>query len=264
MSDDTPAEIKIAGVPIQRAGQKQQRMSLLLWGASGTGKTTLACTAPGRKLLLLFDPDGDASIASRDDVDVADFSGVRESIVDQFKNAANPLGIAKALEAYDTVIVDSLTNAQHKAVMHAVNVVKGATVERPSLQGYGHRNALITQLVKNVLSLTAAQGKHVIFIAHEAAPQTNDDGIVLAITVALGGQLVTAAPVDFSEVWSLQDTGKQRRILIRPARNYKPCKTRMFVTDAGPEFEWKHTGTEIADWYEQWRDNGYKKLPLPK
>ena len=48
-------------------------MSLLLWGASGTGKTTLACTAPGKKLLILFDPDGDASIAERDDVDVVTY-----------------------------------------------------------------------------------------------------------------------------------------------------------------------------------------------
>ena len=255
-------DIKIGGVDIARAGTKAQRISLLLWGASGTGKTTLACTAPGKKLLILFDPDGDASIAERDDVDVVDLSSARNNIVEQFKGD-NPLRLDKAIEDYDTIIIDSLTNAQHMAVMHAVTVVKGATIERPSLQGYGHRNALITQLVKNVLRLTAKHGKHVIFIAHEGQPQTNDDGIVLAITVALGGQLVTAAPVDFSEVWCLQDTGKSRRIMIRPARSYKPCKTRMFETTGAVEFNWQHTGTEIADWYDAWKSSGYKKQPLP-
>lgn len=256
-------EVKIGGVPIKKAGTKEQRMSLLLWGASGTGKTTLACTAPGKKLLILFDPDGDASIAERDDVDVVDMSQARNSIVDQFKQSG-VMGIDKIIDQYDTVIIDSLTNAQHMSVMHAVTVVKGASIERPSLQGYGHRNALITQLVKNLLRLTAKHNKHVVFIAHEASPQINDSGVVTAITIALGGQLVTAAPVDFSEVWCLQDTGKTRRILIRPVRNYKPCKTRMFVTTGSPEFTWDHTGSEVADWFSAWKDAGYKKQPLPK
>lgn len=254
--------IKIGGMEIKKAGTKDQRISLLLWGASGTGKTTLACTAPGKKLLVLFDPDGDASIADRDDVDVVDMSSARNNIVEEFKGE-NPLRLDKVLKDYDTIIIDSLTNAQHMAVMHAITVVRSATIERPSLQGYGHRNALITQLVKNLLRLTAKYNKHIIFIAHEASPQTNDDGVVLAITIALGGQLVNAAPVDFSEVYCLQDTGKSRRILMRPARSYKPCKSRMFVTTGAPEFEWKHTGNEIADWFEAWKQNGWKKIPLP-
>lgn len=255
-------DIKIGGIDIKKAGTKEQRMSLLLWGASGTGKTTLACTAPGRKLLVLFDPDGDASIAEREDVDVVDMSSAKNSIVEQFKQES-VMGIGKVIDQYDTIIIDSLTNAQHMSVMHAVTVVKGASIERPSLQGYGHRNALITQLVKNLLRLTAAHNKHVIFIAHEAQPQTNDEGVVTAITVALGGQLQTAAPVDFSEVWCLQDTGKSRRILIRPARSYKPCKTRMFETTGAPEFTWSYAPDNIEQWYNAWRDSGYKKQPLP-
>lgn len=261
MTDDAP-EIKIGGMEIKPAGTKEQRMSLLLWGASGTGKTTLACTAPGKKLLVLFDPDGDASISERDDVDVVDMSVARNNVVDQFKTES-VMGISKIIDNYDTIIFDSLTNAQHMAVMHAVTVVKGASVERPSLQGYGHRNALITQLVKNALRLTAKHNKHVIFIAHEASPQMNDEGIVMAVTISLGGQLVTSAPVDFSEVWCLQDTGKSRRILVRPARSYKPCKTRMFVTNKAPEFEWKHEGDEIEQWFNAWKDSGWKKQELP-
>lgn len=268
MADDTNsgggAVFKVGGVDVTPVANKPKRMSVLLWGASGVGKTTLACTAPGRKLLVLFDPDGDASIAARDDVDVADLSQAKASIVEQFKATESPLGLAKMIDQYDTIIIDSLTNAQHMSVMHAVTTTKGATIERPSLQGFGARNALITQLVKNVLRLTAKHNKHVIFVAHEAAPQLNDEGIVLAITIALGGQLTTSAPVDFSEVWCIQDTGKQRRILIRPARNYKPCKTRLFETTGDPEFVWRHTGDELAQWYNAWAAGNYKKLPLPK
>jgi len=258
------AVVKIGGVDIEPAHAKPQRISALLWGVSGAGKTTLACTAPGKKLLVSFDPDGAASIAHRTDVDVADLSDVSAGVVEQFKSQDNPLGIGKVLDEYDTIIVDSLTNAQHMSVMHAVTKVKGATIERPSMQGYGHRNALLTQLVKNVLRITARANKHAIFVAHEAAPQLNDDGVVMSITMSLGGQLTTNAPIDFSEVWALEDTGKQRRIAIRPVRARRPCKTRLFRTDGEPEFVWRHTGGELAEWYEEWKGNNWKKIPLPK
>jgi phage nucleotide-binding protein len=256
--------IKIGGVDIEPAHAKPQRLSVLLWGVSGAGKTTLACTAPGRKLLVNFDPDGPASIANRTDVDIADLSDVSAGVVEQFKSQDNPLGIGNVLKEYDSIIVDSLTNAQHMAVMHAVTKTKGASIERPSMQGYGMRNALITQLVKNLLRVTGRADKHIIFTAHEAAPQLNDDGVVMSITMSLGGQLTTNAPIDFSEVYCVEDTGKTRRIAVRPSRARKPMKTRLFVTSGEPEFVWKHTGTELEDWYQAWKINGWKKIELPK
>lgn len=266
MSDDNTSPIQsfaVAGARITSSSVKPQRMSMLLWGTAGVGKTTLACTAPGKKLLVMFDPDGDASVAGRDDIDVLDLSSAPASTVEQFKVADKPLGLDKVITEYDTLIVDSLTSAQHMAVAHAVTKTKGATIERPSLQGYGARNALIIQLVKNTLRMTARHGKNCVFIAHEAAPDYDDEGIVREVTMSLGGQLKNAAPVDFSECWYLEDIGNARRIAIRPCRKRKPMKTRMFETSGQPEFVWKHTGTEIADWFDAWRDNGWKKIPLP-
>ena len=120
------------------------------------------------------------------------------------------------------MIVDSLSSVQHIAVMHAVTQYKGATIERPSLQGFGARNALITQLCKNVIKLSKKHGTHCIFIAHEGAADYSDEGIVREITFALGGQLKTSAPVDFSECWYVEDTGKVRRPrgTRRPERGY--------------------------------------------
>ena len=65
--------------------------------------------------------------------------------------------------------------------------------------------------------------------------------------------------------------GRNRRIMIRPARNKKPCKTRMFQTSGDPEFEFILNPDElddpknmtIAKWFELWKMNGMKKLPLP-
>lgn len=263
-------ELKLSGVSITPATQRPSRITGLFWGGAGTGKTTLACTAPGRKLLVNFDPDGAASVAGFPDVDVADFSSAPNSIVDKFKSS-DPLGLNNVIENYDTVIFDSLTNIAHKALMHGIPQTKGATIERPSPGAYGVRNALVLQLVKNTLAFTAKLGKHVIFIAHEDAPVTNEEGLVLHITLSLGGKLPEQAALDFSEVWCVQDmgVGRDRRILFRPARNRKPCKTRLFETSGEPEFSWDFDpdepteGMTINSWYEEWKANGYKKIPVP-
>jgi len=267
--------MKMGGLLIQPSSQTVKRMTMLLWGGPGGGKTTLACTAPGKKLLVNFDPDGPASVAGWANVDVVDFSGVPASTLAQAKNTNNPMGLASVLENYDTVIFDSLTNIGYKALMHGVSEGGSkVSIERPGLQAYGIRNALILQLIKNVLALTNKLNKHCIFIAHEAAPNTNDDGVILYITLALGGQLPDQAALDFSEVWNVSDmgAGRNRRIMIRPARNKKPCKTRMFQTSGDPEFEWSFDPDDLDDkdnmtiegWFEAWKANNMKKLELPK
>lgn len=259
--------IKIAGVEIVPANKRVHRISMLLWGDAGSGKTTLACTAPGKKLLINFDPDGASSIANRDDVDLLDLSGANDAICEKFKQP-NCLGLKESLVNYDTVIVDSLTSVQNLTLSKGIKGVKGATVERPSPGAYGTRNALLLQLIMNMLRMTGELNKHIIFIGHEGAPITNDDGMVLHIGIQLGGQLATQAPLNFSEVWALTDTGKERRIAVRPIRQRKPMKSRMFATPKAVEFKSPYDadtlkGAGISDWYDAWVANGYNKIQLP-
>jgi hypothetical protein len=260
---------KIAGVDAVEAQKRDRRMSMLLWGPSGSGKTTFACTAPGQKLVLNFDPDGDASVAYRDDVTVIDLSGSKPNIVELFKNPNNPLDLQNAMEHVDTVIFDSLTTAGEKALQHAVTISKNSTMELPGIPAYSARNMYILQAVSNILALTAKYNKHVIFIAHEGPPVTNDDGILQHITLSLSGDMPERAAIRFSEVWNLTDTGKERRLMIRPARSRKPAKSRMFDTTQAPEFVLtydadKNKGMTIAQWYSTWVDGGLRKLSIPK
>jgi energy-coupling factor transporter ATP-binding protein EcfA2 len=62
------------GISIMPPTAEDMQLSMLLWGDSGSGKTTLAATAPGIKLYLLFDPNGDLSLAGRSDVLVLNLS----------------------------------------------------------------------------------------------------------------------------------------------------------------------------------------------
>jgi hypothetical protein len=272
-------EVKIGGVSIVEAGSKPQRISALIWGTTGGGKTTLACTAPGRKLILNFDPDGPMSISGRTDVDVADFAGSTDVLVEQFKDNENPFGLKAVLEKYDTFIVDSVSMVAEMTLSAGVRKSKAMStsgggkisLEVPGLQSYQIRNSLALQLVTNMLAFTARHNKHIIFIAHEAAPDRDGDGVIQNVSVLLGGQLPELVGLKFSEIWCLYDnqTTKQKLILIRPARSRKPCKTRMFQTTGAPEFEWKFNpetleGEGLASWFKKYLDNGQQKIPLPK
>lgn len=261
------------GVPIQKAGEISPLIFMMLWGPAGVGKTTFACTLPGRKLLVNFDPGGPSSIAARDDVDVADYSGLSSTaLTDAFKSQTDPLGLSRALADYDSLIVDSLTTVGELAVATGIRLTKGATVERPSPGAYGARNALVLALVSNSLRMCNGLGKHLCFTAHQGAPQTDDGGSVVSLPIYLGGQLPSQTTLRFSEVWAMYDLGAtnpKKHIAIRPCRLREPMKTRMFNTMGSPEFELKYNpetdeGHKIADWHQSWIDNGKKKIALPK
>ena len=67
-------EMTLGGVTLTTPKTQARRMSAILWGPSGAGKTTLAGTAPGPILWVNFDPDGTSSLMDRPDIYVADFS----------------------------------------------------------------------------------------------------------------------------------------------------------------------------------------------
>lgn len=264
-------DIKLGNYSITKPDAQKKALAMLLWGPAGCGKTTLAATAPGKKLWINFDPRGPASLVGRDDCLILDLADEKPGVVERFKSD-DPLSVGKFVteQNIDTIVFDSCTNFSHLALMYAVTSgqLKGATIERPSLQGYGYRNAYTLQAVKNLLRMSGKLNKHIIFIAHEASPETTEEGVVLYITIMLGGQLSEQVPLDLSEVWAMYDTGGKRTIAIRPCRNRKPMKTRMFLTNSEPEFAWKYdadkrTGEGISDWYERWV-KASEKIPLPK
>jgi hypothetical protein len=269
--DQAPA-IRIGGVPITAISDLQtaRTLSLLLWGDAGIGKTTLAATAPGRKLFVSFDLNGTASIRHMPDISVVDMSMEGRVVVEGFKSTDNPLNLKTALPLFDTVIIDSVTKAIELTLAQGIHVNKGATIERPSPAAYGVRNALTLELIRNVGRLCSRSGKHVIFIAHEDAPEKDDQGNTVKITTSLGGKLGSKIPADISEVWYMSEDGAGRkRIAVGQVRFRSPMKTRMFtVTPKRNEFTWSYdadrmTGMTLASWIASWESAGFVKIPLP-
>lgn len=280
-------EIKLGTYDVKPASEQVSRLAMLLWGVAGCGKTTLAATAPGKKLWLLFDDGGTDSIASLsqeapsgsalcEEILVVDFSHEKNSIIDKFKQD-DGLRLGPLLEAHpdiETVVVDSTTRMSQMALENAIS--KGlfgkSSIEAPGMGAYGARNAMLLRMFVDIMNVTGKYKKNVIFISHEAEPKINDDGHVLAITMALGGQLPNLTTQKLGEVWYMSDNGKgERKLYLRPFRVYKPMKTRMF--DIGPgkvsDFVWKYDidtpdpKYEIATWFKEWRDKGGKKISVP-
>lgn len=272
--------IEIAGLPVEAASQSINRISLLLWGESGCGKTTFAATAPGRKLLINFDPNGPASIASRDDVDVLDLSDQQHKMLEKLRGE-DPLGLSAVLKEgkYGTVMLDSVTGMSQLALergvaLSAAQANKGtpSSLEFPGLQGYGARTTVTVATLKSLLRLTGRYNVHFIATTHEDDAEKNDKGEFLFITMMLGGKIKNNVALQISEIWYMSSSEKDRKIAIRPCRGRKPMKTRMFRNDGQPEFVLRYDQDKsdeenthtIAKWWDAWNASGKSKLPVPK
>jgi hypothetical protein len=89
----------------------------------------------------------------------------------------------------------------------------------------------------------------------------------------IGGKLGSQTALQISEVWHMNDDGKKRTIMLRPARTRKPMKTRMFSAVERIEFQLKYDqfGEDapfgkhsLAEFIEDWEQHGYAKIQVPK
>lgn len=272
----------LGSVLLQPVSSSLNRMTQLIWGLSGCGKTTIAATSPGRKLWLQFDPEGAASIGDRSDVVVADFSGADHSIVDNFIERGiyeqQFDAVLKNDPTLETVVFDSATSYSQKALTYGIVSGKAdgkgfkATLAQPGISGYGLRNRYTLGTINMLLRLTAKHNRNFIVLCHEDTPAKDKEGNIISITILLGGSLPQEVALQISEVWHMTDPGgntNDRLIRIRPFGVRSPMRSRMFDMTGDGLIKWKYdqasdSGMKIADYYNQWRSGGFKKLALPK
>lgn len=268
--------IKIGTREVKRAEDTMETIAGMIWGPSGVGKTSYLCTAPGRKLIVNFDPQGTTAVAHRTDVDVLDYSADNASAIEELRTD-DAGGLGKYLDTHpetQTVIIDSLTTLTQMAMYRAIEIggVRNMTLETPGLQGYGRRNIIMLDVFRRIMSCVLKRKRHFFATAHENDPERDKEGVILYISIMLGGQLTNHMGLRISECWYMSEKDKVRKIAIRPCRMHRPMKSRMFDMNGEPEFVLKydqHKPDEesphtIAKFYEQWRDSGGKKLQVPK
>lgn len=269
-------ELTLQGLPDPKPlAEINNRVSMLLWGQHGGGKTALAASAPGKKLLFNFDPDGMTTLGSRDDVIGVDLSNEGHALASKWNSSDDPIGLGKLLAddslGIDTVIVDSTTTFSQLALERGISITNGATIERASPGAYGARNALTLRMMSAMLRVTGKYNKHIIFTGHEDVEKDKEGGILAYVTM-LGGKLGSAVGLKLSECWHLQDDGKTRKIMVRNGRMRKGLKTRMFSTEKGFEFtsQYDQFGKDapygkgsLAEIFSEWKANGFNKIPIP-
>jgi len=222
------SKITLGNIELTTPKTQPRRMSTIIWGPSGAGKTTLAATAPRPILWVNFDPDGTSSLMDQKEILIADFANEKANIVEKFKNESCA-GLRDMLETSDvkTIVFDSITSFNEMALKQGVALTNGASMEAPTLQGYMKRNSFTMQGVMNVIKLTASKNINLIFIAHEDAPQKDEITGQMLVSILVGGKLQSEIPIKLSEVWHLEDDGKKRKITIRANRLKKPMKSRI-------------------------------------
>lgn len=168
------------------ATPSQRGQRIIIYGAGGTGKSTLAALAERKAGPVVFiDCEGAVSVSARkwrDDL------GISPRVVQGVETWADLLDVTSDGQAlYDgvkTVVVDSLTEAQSWAIKHVVSTVpteSGKTAESIESYGYGkgYRH-LLDQMVdlRNNLNAHCGHGRNVIIVAHDViAKVPNPDGI---------------------------------------------------------------------------------------
>jgi phage nucleotide-binding protein len=259
---------------IQNVAALSGRLVGIIWGDAKTGKTTWACSLPGKKLLLNFDPEGFSSVAYRDDVDIIDLSTMTPT---EAMREADKLGgfILENAEKYDSIILDSLTTLTEVAMHDAIEqkIGKSAsftpTVDAPGLAAYGGRNNRVNSVISKILRATGQTKLNCFFIAHADDPAYDKDGKTITHhTIMLSAKIRNAAALKVSEIYHLNMDGDRRTVYLAPFGVKKPMGSRVFDTAQFKSFRLEYDINKpdeeqqcsLQSIVTAWKAGGFKKL----
>ena len=171
----------------------------LIYGQAGTGKTTLALSAPKP---LLFDFDGGIHrVNSAHRVDAVQIKKYQDFID----------VLAEDLSAYNTLVID--TGGKMLDYMGEYIISKNSKMGRPNgmltLQGYGERKAMFSALVKKI----SIMGKHIVFVAHRETKTEGDDTRYVPL---FGGSNYDSLVTELDLVGYCEMNGNERTVTFNP------------------------------------------------
>lgn len=211
-------------------------LSMLVYGRSGTGKTTFAGSFPTPALLIDVREKGTDSIANLDGVDVVQ--------VEHWTDLEEIFWYLKKEKKYKSVIIDQVSSMQDMAMVHAM-AEEGKDVMSQRL--WGVVSGLMKTWLLNYRDLVD-EGINVLFIAHdrtnkgdgEAEDDTIDPQVGARLMPSVAGMLNGATKVIaqtfVKETW-LEDKSRKVEYCLRVGPHaYYTTKIRNPVGTTVPEY----------------------------
>lgn len=176
------------------------RIKMLVYGQPGSGKTTLALSAP-KPLLIDFD----------NGINRVDYELIKDTV--QVENYADILNLLnnEDLSDYETLVIDTggkMLDCMSEYLI-ASNPRLGKRNGSLTLEGYGVRKVEFTSLLK----LINSKKKHVIFVAHRTSEKNGDD---MRYVPLFGGSNYDALATELDLVGYLVAEGNRRTITFDP------------------------------------------------
>lgn len=192
-------------------------LKVLIYGRSGTGKTSFACSFP-RPYVFDFD-NGMLSQRGRD---------VEFDCFSDWKSAEAKLRELEADCKYETIIIDSITTMQEYMMK---DILLASKRSKPTLHEWG---SLIDRL-QDVFMRATKMASHVIITAHEQLIQDDITSEVQILPLIVGKKLPGQITIWFDEAYRMQvGRGKKGepvyQLLTRADTKYT-AKSRLRVLD---------------------------------
>ena len=202
------------------------RLKVLIYGKSGTGKTTFACTFP-KPYVFDFD-NGMLSQRGKDiEYDVFEDRIVNDVVAKSgWKEFLSKLDEVEKDPKYETLVVDSITTLEDSLMKDTLTLNKRTI---PTLAEW----LIVMNQLEGIINRMTKMGKHVVFTAHETIMQDELTSEVWILPLIVGKKLPGKLGLWFDECYRMQmgkdKEGKAAMQAITTADTRYTAKSRLGV-----------------------------------
>lgn len=181
----------------------------LIYGQPGSGKSTIACSAPNS---VMIDTDGGV-------MRINGAHMIPTLQVSRWEEITQAINEAKNTPEIESVIIDTVGKMLTFMEEYIIRTASGKRVEvnrdgrTLSLKGYGVRKSMFSNFIKEITIL----GKNIIFVAHDKEEKHGDETV---IRPEVGGSSTQELMKELDLVGYMEMSGNNRTISFTPTDRY--------------------------------------------